>query len=299
MTESAPSLREAQSSPELKKNLLMQIWEQKGDAAILEIGQSVTEIDYDPVWRIALTAPSAERLVEGWCRFEEYAHSSNRVAFKWIGSNSLSCKRHSLSAQSPTQVENLLICGLLIALLSGAGCENLECTARDEKGDFITIWKDGQFQNRQSERSILADQFKFNWSAFKDSKRYPFTDPDNIANIKMQNPVFASPWVSKICSHIYRDISRPWKLSDLAGLMNMSTRSLQRRLTENGLSFSSVIRTTRINMACQLLHSHLLDITAVGYCTGFTDSAHFSRDFKASMGMTPSEFKKALSIQKP
>jgi AraC-like DNA-binding protein len=32
-------------------------------------------------------------------------------------------------------------------------------------------------------------------------------------------------------------------------------------------------------------------LTAIGFCAGFSDSAHFSRDFRASMGMTPSDYR--------
>ncbi|MBE7638212.1 helix-turn-helix domain-containing protein [Sneathiella sp. P13V-1] len=292
-------MREAQSSPTLKKELLFQLWQKGGDQAILEIGQSVTQVDYDPIWRIALNAPSVSRLIEGWSRFEAYAHSSNRVSFDRCGPTSLSCVRYSQSDQPPNQVENLLICGLLIALLQGAGCRNLVCSARQIDGELVSIWKNGNFLKITEGNSILADQFTFTWTDFEGSGKSPFADPEHMAPIKMKNPFFASPLVSKICEHLYHDISRPWKLADLAALMNISNRSLQRRLTENNLSFSTIVRAARINMACQFLESPMMDITAVGYCTGFTDSAHFSRDFKASMGMTPSEFRKALPSHRP
>ncbi|WP_160116021.1 helix-turn-helix domain-containing protein [Candidatus Halocynthiibacter alkanivorans] len=47
----------------------------------------------------------------------------------------------------------------------------------------------------------------------------------------------------------------------------------------------------RIFEACHLLKPGNTPLTVIGFCAGFSDSAHFSRDFRASVGLTPSEFR--------
>lgn len=87
------------------------------------------------------------------------------------------------------------------------------------------------------------------------------------------------------------DIARQWKVGELAREAGLSTRSLQRRLGHADLSFSGLVRLVRIHEACRLLADGAAPITAIALCAGFSDSAHFSRDFRASMGMTPSDYR--------
>ena len=100
--------------------------------------------------------------------------------------------------------------------------------------------------------------------------------------------------VEKIVKTMIPEISRNWKVEELAMDLGTSKRSLQRMLAETDLSFSSVVRSLRIHIACDLLKRADHDISTVGYCAGFSDSSHFSRDFRASMGMSPSEYKNNL-----
>ena len=51
----------------------------------------------------------------------------------------------------------------------------------------------------------------------------------------------------------------------------------------------------RVHEACRLLQGQRrFTITMIGFCAGFSDSAQFSRDFRASTGMTPSEFRAVM-----
>ena len=87
------------------------------------------------------------------------------------------------------------------------------------------------------------------------------------------------------------DVDRQWKVSDLAREAGLSTRSLQRKLSDADLSFSHLVRIVRIHEACRLLKESEAPITTIAFCAGFSDSAHFSRDFRASMGMSPSNYR--------
>jgi AraC-like DNA-binding protein len=71
----------------------------------------------------------------------------------------------------------------------------------------------------------------------------------------------------------------------------VSTRSLQRILTSVGLCFSQIVRLFRVHESCRLLEETEYSITIIGFCTGFSDAANFSKDFKLSMGMSPSEYR--------
>jgi transcriptional regulator GlxA family with amidase domain len=90
-----------------------------------------------------------------------------------------------------------------------------------------------------------------------------------------------------------QDISRQWTVNEIAKALSMSSRSLQRMLSKMGLSFFQLVRLLRIHVSCRLLGETDIPITMVGYCAGFSDGAHFSRNFRMSMGMSPSEYRMA------
>ncbi|MAN60879.1 MAG: hypothetical protein CMI60_02925 [Parvibaculum sp.] len=54
---------------------------------------------------------------------------------------------------------------------------------------------------------------------------------------------------------------------------------------------SELVRAVRVREACHLLEVGELSLTQIGFWCGFSDSAHFSRDFKKSLGMPPSVYR--------
>ena len=60
-----------------------------------------------------------------------------------------------------------------------------------------------------------------------------------------------------------------------------------------GLSPVEFIREMRIKRAAQLLEEHRYNITEVTYMVGMNDSRYFSKCFKNTYGVTPSEYRKA------
>lgn len=80
------------------------------------------------------------------------------------------------------------------------------------------------------------------------------------------------------------------ELDAVARRMNMSTRSFQRRLTLEGLSFREFLADVRYRTAQSLMLDTKLSITQIGERLGYTDTGNFSRAFKAWSGVSPSEY---------
>jgi len=70
----------------------------------------------------------------------------------------------------------------------------------------------------------------------------------------------------------------------------MSTRSLQRRLAEAGLSYSRLIDQARFDLAMDLLKDPSLRLIDVALELGYTEPAAFTRAFKRWTGTAPSKF---------
>jgi len=75
-----------------------------------------------------------------------------------------------------------------------------------------------------------------------------------------------------------------------AGLCNMSKRTLQRKLTELGTSYTEVLNHARFRVASRMLQDPGMRVTDVAHRLGYSDVAHFSRAFRRIAGVSPSEY---------
>jgi AraC-like DNA-binding protein len=87
------------------------------------------------------------------------------------------------------------------------------------------------------------------------------------------------------------DLARRWVVGDVARALGKSSRTLQRELAAEGTSFTRVLEQERVSQAARLLREPERSVTEIGYVCGFADTAHFSRRFKACMGVSPSAFR--------
>ena len=79
--------------------------------------------------------------------------------------------------------------------------------------------------------------------------------------------------------------------SDIAQSLNMSTRTMQRRLAEEGTSFSAILQQIREELADQYIKDDKLAISEVAYLLGFSDQSNFTRAFKRWHGVSPTQYR--------
>jgi AraC-like DNA-binding protein len=81
------------------------------------------------------------------------------------------------------------------------------------------------------------------------------------------------------------------ELRSIARELAVSERSLQRRLSEEGQSFQSILTDTRHALACEYLAEDALDIAEIAYMLGYDEQGSFYRAFQKWEGCTPSEWR--------
>jgi len=80
-------------------------------------------------------------------------------------------------------------------------------------------------------------------------------------------------------------------IRSVAAELAMSERSLQRRLTDEGVSFQSLVSQTRHQMALEHLADRSLSLIEVAYLLGYEDQSSFFRAFRQWEDATPSEWR--------
>jgi AraC-like DNA-binding protein len=80
-------------------------------------------------------------------------------------------------------------------------------------------------------------------------------------------------------------------LMQVAGVLRMPPRTLQRRLAAEGASFHGEIDAIRKAMAIAVLRDRSLAIEDVAFLLGYSDPSTFFRSFKRWTGTTPRHFR--------
>ncbi|NRA12289.1 MAG: helix-turn-helix transcriptional regulator [Crocinitomicaceae bacterium] len=84
------------------------------------------------------------------------------------------------------------------------------------------------------------------------------------------------PTVDKVSSHL-----------------NISSRTLQRKLKEEGNTYKDLIDELKLDFAISYLNQPELNILEITYLLNYADASAFNRSFKRWTGKTPSEHRLA------
>ena len=288
-------MRKAHVPLQYKRDLLDIIWRNAGATALLTIGQGIRDVEFDPVWRGAMRAASPVVLFDKWRRLEAFGHSRNRLRVNMASKRHASFSRYSEVRRSPpTTPENLLICGVVIALLEEIGCLGLHCAMPGSDGSVLRIYDNERFQVSGDGAGLATASWDIGWRGFSPrSDEVATPDPPPIV-LPVSCDTRSRASIEAVTRLMAADTARQWKVGELARECGTSTRSIQRRLGKGGFSFSKLVRAVRVHEACRLLKDSDASITMIGFCAGFSDSAQFSRDFRASTGMRPSDYRAIL-----
>lgn len=87
-------------------------------------------------------------------------------------------------------------------------------------------------------------------------------------------------------------------LVEMARLLNLSPRTLNRYLQREGSSYRALAAQAQYEIACERLGTSLLSVTEIAYSLGYTDLSNFTRAFRQFAGCSPSDFRKASQLNK-
>lgn len=169
--------------------------------------------------------------------------------------------------------------------------------------------------------SVAEDASASAWDALADATihfRAPFSAilvPDHVLSLPVEGRSAAA---CKTAAAAERRLRESWAERDLvstlrltlgplldqnaadvdtvAEIAGISTRTLQRRLTERGTSFSEVLQQARYQVAAKLLRQSDIAVADVSDCVGYEYPQHFIRAFRRWAGVTPGQYQKSLSV---
>ncbi len=135
------------------------------------------------------------------------------------------------------------------------------------------------------------------------SERHYLSQP--ISNFNQQRHQQVEDYLSKLLALHGNDIERQVStlilqtmgmqkhtIDNIANMLSLNKRTLQRKLKDKGLSFKSMLNEIRINTACWHLEASNMDITLLSEILGYSDISAFSRAFKLQMKYSALQWRK-------
>jgi AraC-like DNA-binding protein len=80
-------------------------------------------------------------------------------------------------------------------------------------------------------------------------------------------------------------------IEQAATIMCTSVRTLQRVLSNAGITYSKVLEYARFETAAEMLTNPKLKIIDIAFALGYEDPSHFSRAFRRTSGLSPRDFR--------
>jgi len=102
---------------------------------------------------------------------------------------------------------------------------------------------------------------------------------------------------SKVTEYIMRNFDNDITLPEVASISNMAVTTFCNFFKEHyRVTFIEYLNTVRIGHACKLLAEENINVVEAAYASGYKNLANFNRQFKKFKNMTPTEYRKTISL---
>ncbi len=98
--------------------------------------------------------------------------------------------------------------------------------------------------------------------------------------------------LSGLLNEVRGDPGRAWRVSQLAALVGIGERQLERRVQRVlGVTVKGFLQAERIGFAARLLSTSENTLSEVSATAGFYDQSQFTRQFRLATGLTPGQYR--------
>jgi AraC-like DNA-binding protein len=284
-----PKLASGAHTPLVSKRAALQaIFDAHGPLSLLKIGQAINTAHDEPALRALTLASEPMDLVHRWQKLEKFVHSKHRTQVLAEAADRVTLKHIAIGPEQPSYAENLLIFGLLCALIERIDGVRLKarCLPHRSYCRNDAQWVMASLEGADSASSHFAATWEIVWT--KSALTKVSAEAPSITDL-------SEDYLLKARALVASDPSYRWSVDQLAAKLQLPLRTFQHYLAERGSSFSEVLKNERLVLSAVLLAQSMQSAAEIGYCCGFSDQAHFSREFKRYTAMTPLQYRESFS----
>ncbi len=264
-----------------KRSLIHHLLGEHGATTLLKLGEAVKDAPDEPMVTALMFATDPFDLITRWQRLEKFVHSKHRTRIVSHTGAELVLQHYAHRGSiAPWPEEDFLVFGLLIALIEKNGAQDVRARVHG-----TSRWHREKQHWRDLPMRDDVSTWQIQWQS-QHHKPPPEADCGPI-----------SDWLETARHRMEQDPGRSWTLDLLANDLNTSRRTLQRRLRQENSGFTSLLLEVRSAAAAQLLGKTTQSPAEIGYACGFSDQAHFTREFKRFTAITPLVFREQFTTQ--
>ncbi|RPH46303.1 MAG: AraC family transcriptional regulator [Burkholderiales bacterium] len=304
----ASGSRPARVGLDVKRTLVEAAVRQGGLACLPRLGRGVRSQPDDPTHRALVAASDGIDVLERWCRLERYVHSVHRTELRTDGDGRADLRHVSLrSGHAPSAAEDLVVLGVLAALLEEIGLRDVRATIEGATvlvgvgvaGTGSTPAASGHDDATEALLRRLAGAgrtgaWTLHWRPDGGAPRPPSSGTRAAPQAAPLDLCGTLPWpeaAQRCARDALADPLRPRTLAGSAAALGLSARSLQRVLSEAGLTWTEVMAQVRLRAASWWLLESSRPIAEVGFLAGYSDQPHFTREFGRRIGLPPGRYR--------
>ncbi len=282
--ETPGSLLHATLPLDFKRRVVQAAVEQAGFAVLPLLGRGMRDLAMEPT-HLALTAGrSAGAMLVRWQRLERYIHSRHRIHLHELSAQSARISHtHKDSGPAPLPAEDLVVCGVLCALLEANGLENVRASA----GATELYPQPDPQQVMACIRRSQTGTWQLNWADPQEKK----PTPDMTVSWSLVAPPGWSRFAFAVGDRIARHLPELLSVEAAALEMGMARRTFQRALAAEGAGYQQRLSEVRFRLAAWHLLQTDMPIAEVGFVCGYSDQAHLTREFNRCVGVPPARYR--------
>lgn len=265
-----------------KKSALSALLAAHGRLAILRIADALPEMPAEPVLLALTRATDVPDLLARWRRLERFSHGRHVIEARSDAPGRVSLVHRSrVAGLWPTEAETLLVLAVLTRLAEMVLSAPVTLMAPG-RGTFR---RDGEWMDPGALRPGEPITIVHDSSRRLEAVPLPAPDPDLVETLRAR---FAD------------DPLRRWTVADCASIFGLSSRTLQRRLAERGVSLSRLVAETRLRVAARrLVEGDGPSLAEIAFLSGYSDQAHFTRAFVRGVGIPPRVYRRDFAAGAP
>lgn len=281
---------------DLKRLVVTSAVEQGGLGCLALLGRGLHHYRHDPTHIALVSARSAEELFVRWARLERYIHSRHRCEILSLRHGQARLRHVSRGALPPLAAEDLVVLGLLAALLEALGLQAVHARAGE-----AAVYP--QADTAALERAVAAGRtglWQLDWRGEVAPRPSPSAARRRVdaPSPRLEELVVPQSWPAPLgdCAEVLlADLAHPTPLPALAAALKQAPRSLQRSLTRAGLGYAPLLAELRCRAAAWWLLRSTMPIAEVGFVCGFADQPHFTRELQRRVGLPPARYREAFA----
>lgn len=266
----------------------------------LSFGENVT---FSALGLIAPLTASGSNLAQAWQSFVDFwplmgdmytyqmqfrKNGSVRVCYTpaplWAEASPLTAALATEHAMSLTLSLSAYLCGRIIEPVSTLFCHDIPVSDRSL---FRKLY--GNVEFGQPENALVFDAATAALPLIS-SNKLVYDDMRRLCADRLQLLKQRTDYTSRVTRLLAekRAYYAP-QLPEVAAMLNLSPRTLQRKLGEEGSHYQQILQNYQIDLATELLRRPQVQVQEVAFLLGFNSLASFSRAFRRKTGLSPTQ----------